>query len=179
MSRVPGGTDADDPILQKADERDLRVVTNDRFREKRETYPWIERRESERLIKGSVHGTDLQVVSLGLFTEVRTDTRRVADQLVKAVKQNGGDAFQDQDSFQDHDSSEGRGSRSTGTLKWFDPEKGFGFIEPKGNGEDVFLHRSKISGSATGRDLQERQEIAFDIKHTSKGPQAVNASPLT
>jgi hypothetical protein len=43
---------------------------------------------------------------------------------VEAVEQNGGDALQDQDSLQDHDSSEGRGSRSTGTLKWFDPEKG-------------------------------------------------------
>jgi len=179
MSQATGGIDADDLLLQKADRRELRVVTNDRFREKREAYPWIDERESERLIKGCVNGTDLQVVSLDLFAEVRTDTRRVADQLVKAVKQNGGDALQDQDSLQDHDSSEGRGSRSTGTLKWFDPEKEFGFIEPKGNGEDVFLHRSKISGSATGRDLQERQEIAFDIKHTSKGPQAVNASPLT
>jgi predicted RNA-binding protein with RPS1 domain/cold shock CspA family protein len=172
MSRVPGGTDADGPILQKADERDLRVVTNDRFREKRETYPWIERRESERLIKGGVHGTDLQVVSLGLFTEVRTDTRRVADQLVEAVEQNGGDALQD------HDSSEGRGSRSTGTLKWFDPEKGFGFVETEDPGEDLFLHESKIRGATTGRDLQKRQGVEFEVKRTPKGPQAVNVSPL-
>ena len=178
MSRVPGGTDADDPILQKADERDLRVVTNDRFREKRETYPWIERRESERLIKGSVHGTDLQVVSLGLFTEVRTDTRRVADQLVEAVEQNGGDALQDQDSLQDHNSSEGRGSRSTGTLKWFDPEKGFGFVETEDPGEDLFLHESKIRGATTGRDLQKRQGVEFEVKRTPKGLQAVNVSPL-
>ena len=168
MSRVPGGTDADDPILQKADERDLRVVTNDRFREKRETYPWIERRESERLIKGSVHGTDLQVVSLGLFTEVRTNTRRVADQLVEAVEQNGGDALQDQDSLQDHDSSEGRGSRSTGTLKWFDPEKGFGFVETEDPGEDLFLHESKIRGATTGRGGTCRKDRESSLRSSAR-----------
>lgn len=166
ISRVPGGTDADDLLLQKADRRGLRIVTNDRFRDKRETYPWVAKRESERLIKGCVNGSDLQVVSLDLFAEAGSDTQDMVDQLVRTVLQHNKDTSQD------------GGSRSRGELKWFDPEKGFGFVERSGAGEDVFLHGSNLSGTTTGDELRERQEIAFEVKHTPKGPQAVDASPL-
>lgn len=166
ISRVPGGTDADDLLLQKADRRGLRIVTNDRFRDKRETHPWVAKRESDRLIKGCVNGSDLQVVSLDLFAEAGSDTQDMVDQLVRAVLR------------QKTDTSQEGSSRSRGELKWFDPEKGFGFVERSGAGEDVFLHGSNLSGTTTGDDLRERQEIAFEVKHTSKGPQAVDASPL-
>lgn len=166
ISRAPGGTDADDMLLQKADRRGLRVVTNDRFRDKREAHPWIGERESERLIKGCVNGSDLQVVSLDLFAEVRSDTQNIVDQLVRTITR------------QDKDISQDGGSRSRGKLKWFDTEKGYGFVEPAGRDDDVFLHGSNLSSSTTGDVLRERQEITFEVKHTPKGPQAVDASPL-
>jgi predicted RNA-binding protein with RPS1 domain/cold shock CspA family protein len=169
MSRATGGIDADDLLLQKADRRDLRIVTNDRFREKRGTHPWIAKRESERLIKGNVSGTDLQVVSLDLFAEVRADAHGTANELVQALKRT---------SAAGRSATEDRGLRSTGKLKWFDPEKGFGFVQTEDPGEDLFLHESKLRGATTGRDLQKRQRVEFEVKRTPKGPQAVNVSPI-
>lgn len=168
MSRVPGGEEADDPILQKADERDLRVVTNDRFQEeeKREKYPWIDKRESERLIKGSVHGTDLQVCSLGLFTEVRTDTQRMADELLWVTREI------------DDDGSQGHSTRFRGKVKFFDAKKGFGFIEPLGHDEDVYVQADNLSGATAGKDLKEGQGIEFGVEQGAKGPKALDASPV-
>jgi predicted RNA-binding protein with RPS1 domain/cold shock CspA family protein len=168
MSRVPGGEEADDPILQKADERDLRVVTNDRFQEeeKREKYPWIDKRESERLIKGSVHGTDLQVCSLDLFTEVRTDTQRMADELLWATREI------------DDDGSQGHSTRFRGKVKFFDAKKGFGFIEPLGHDEDVYVQADNLSGATAGKDLKEGQGIEFGVEQGAKGPKALDASPV-
>jgi CspA family cold shock protein len=170
MSRVPGGEEADDPILQKADERDLRVVTNDRFQEeeKREKYPWIDKRESERLIKGSVHGTDLQVCPLDLFTEVRTDTQRMADELLWTLRE------MDDDNSQSHSIR----FRFRGKLKFFDAEKGFGFIDPLGHDEDVYVRADNLSGTSTGKELKEGQGIEFGVEQGAKGPKALDASPL-
>jgi CspA family cold shock protein len=171
FSEVPGGTDADDPLLQKADARGLRVITNDRFRkeedrEKREKYPWVTHSESQRLIKGSVNGADLQVVQLDIFAKVRTDTRRMVEQIVQDVKNI------------DRNSSQGKPGQFRGKLKFFDTRKGFGFIEPVGGGDDVFLHANNLSDTTSAKDLQEGQELAFDIEQEKKGPKALEASPL-
>jgi cold shock protein len=64
-----------------------------------------------------------------------------------------------------------------GTVKWFNAEKGFGFIATDDNGPDVFVHYSAIQSSGY-RSLDEGQWIAFDIEQGQKGPQAANVTPL-
>ena len=63
-----------------------------------------------------------------------------------------------------------------GTVKWFNDEKGFGFIEQEG-GKDVFVHFSAINGSGR-RSLQEGQKVTMEVTQGQKGPQAENVTPL-
>lgn len=64
-----------------------------------------------------------------------------------------------------------------GIVKWFNSEKGFGFISPRNGGADVFVHFSEIQ--MTGfRTLEEGQEVEFDIAQGQKGPQAGNVRPV-
>ena len=66
---------------------------------------------------------------------------------------------------------------SQGTVKWFNGDKGFGFIAQEGGGDDVFVHFSAIQ--ATGfRTLDENQKVEFDVTQGPKGPQAENVRPL-
>ncbi|MFD3875128.1 cold-shock protein [Streptomyces sp. NPDC058623] len=65
---------------------------------------------------------------------------------------------------------------TTGTVKWFNAEKGFGFIVQDGGGPDVFAHYSAIN-SAGFRELQEGQTVTFDVSQGQKGLQAENISP--
>jgi len=60
-----------------------------------------------------------------------------------------------------------------GTVKWFNAEKGFGFISPDGSDTDVFVHFSAIVGSGY-RSLEENQRVEFEIGTGQKGPQAEN-----
>jgi cold shock protein len=62
-----------------------------------------------------------------------------------------------------------------GTVKWFDPNRGHGFIRPE-QGEDVFLHVSAVQASGL-QTLQEGQAVEFDIEQGRKGPQAANLRP--
>lgn len=58
-----------------------------------------------------------------------------------------------------------------GTVKWFNAEKGYGFISPEDGSSDVFVHYSEIQGSGF-RTLEEDQRVEFEIGEGSKGPQA-------
>ena len=64
-----------------------------------------------------------------------------------------------------------------GTVKWFNAEKGFGFITVDGGGADVFVHYSAIEISGY-RELQEGQKVEFDVTQGQKGPQAEKVTPL-
>jgi CspA family cold shock protein len=66
---------------------------------------------------------------------------------------------------------------ATGTVKWFNAEKGFGFIEQDGGGNDVFAHYSNIAAQGF-RELQEGQKVQFDITQGQKGLQAENIIPV-
>jgi CspA family cold shock protein len=64
---------------------------------------------------------------------------------------------------------------ASGTVKWFNSEKGFGFIAQDGGGPDVFAHYSNISGNGY-RELLEGEAVTFDVTQGQKGPQAENIS---
>ncbi|MFA5489026.1 MAG: cold shock domain-containing protein [Candidimonas sp.] len=64
-----------------------------------------------------------------------------------------------------------------GIVKWFNAEKGFGFITPDAGGTDVFAHFSAISGRGY-RSLTEGQAVEFEINDGPKGPQAADIRPL-
>ncbi|ROS23638.1 cold-shock protein [Cellulomonas sp. PhB150] len=66
---------------------------------------------------------------------------------------------------------------ATGTVKWFNAEKGFGFIAPEDGGTDVFVHYSAITSSGY-RSLEENQKVEFETTQGPKGPQASNVTPL-
>jgi cold shock protein len=63
--------------------------------------------------------------------------------------------------------------RTTGTVKWFNPEKGFGFITPEDGQKDCFVHHSAIQGSGF-KTLDEGDRVEFDIVQAQKGPAAEN-----
>jgi cold shock protein len=71
---------------------------------------------------------------------------------------------------------EGQAFMMVGTVKWFNADKGYGFIAPE-SGEDVFVHFSAIQ-SAGYRSLDEGQAVEFDVTSGPKGPQAANVRPL-
>ena len=66
---------------------------------------------------------------------------------------------------------------ASGTVKWFNGEKGFGFISQDGGGPDVFAHYSAITADGF-RNLDENQRVEFDITQGAKGPQAANIRPV-
>ncbi len=64
---------------------------------------------------------------------------------------------------------------TSGTVKWFNETKGFGFISPADGGDDVFVHFSAIQGSGF-KSLMEGQAVTFEIEQGQKGPQAANVN---
>ena len=68
------------------------------------------------------------------------------------------------------------GELVSGTVKWFNDEKGYGFIEREG-GKDVFVHHSAINGSGR-KSLTEGQAVTMEVTQGQKGPQAENVTPV-
>ncbi|TQS42299.1 cold-shock protein [Cryptosporangium phraense] len=66
---------------------------------------------------------------------------------------------------------------ATGTVKWFNAEKGYGFIAPDGGGPDVFAHYSAIQTQGY-KELSDGQQVEFDVTQGQKGPQAANIRPV-
>ena len=64
-----------------------------------------------------------------------------------------------------------------GTVKWFNAEKGFGFIAQEDGGDDVFVHYSAIQSNGY-KSLDENQKVEIDVTQGPKGPQAENVRPL-
>ncbi len=64
----------------------------------------------------------------------------------------------------------------TGTVKWFNDSKGFGFITPDGGGEDLFAHFSEIKTNGF-KSLKENQRVSFEVTTGPKGKQAANIQP--
>ena len=67
--------------------------------------------------------------------------------------------------------------RTTGTVKWFNEAKGFGFIAPEDGSKDCFVHYSAISGDGF-KTLEEGDRVEFDITQGQKGPSAENVTRL-
>ena len=65
---------------------------------------------------------------------------------------------------------------ATGTVKWFNESKGFGFISQDDGGKDVFVHFSAIQGDGF-KTLAEGQKVTYDVQDGPKGPQASNVTP--
>lgn len=64
---------------------------------------------------------------------------------------------------------------ATGTVKWFNLQKGYGFIEPEDGSKDVFVHVAELApGTST---LTENQKVEFEVEQGKKGPQATNVRP--
>ena len=66
-----------------------------------------------------------------------------------------------------------------GTVKWFNSEKGYGFITPENGGNDVFVHFRQVNRTGHGRvELNEGQAVTFEIGQGQKGPQAENVTEV-
>ena len=65
-----------------------------------------------------------------------------------------------------------------GKVKWFDTEKGYGFIEPEDGGKDIFVHRNNVENLGYNQGLEENEAVEFEVEETPKGLSAVNVRSL-
>lgn len=66
---------------------------------------------------------------------------------------------------------------ATGLVKWFNDQRGYGFIIPDEGGDDLFVHRSNIIGDDYHKSLQEGQKVEYEVAEGRKGPEATKVSP--
>jgi CspA family cold shock protein len=67
---------------------------------------------------------------------------------------------------------------STGTVKWFDASKGFGFITPDDGGKDLFVHHSEIQSGSDYATLNDGQKVEYEVGQGQKGPCANQVMPI-
>lgn len=68
-------------------------------------------------------------------------------------------------------------AKITGVVKWFDSERGYGFISCD-NGNDVFVHHSQVKKEGSAKDLHEGENVTLDVEDSQKGPMAINVQKL-
>jgi cold shock protein len=66
-----------------------------------------------------------------------------------------------------------------GNVKWFDAEKGYGFISPSDGSKDIFVHRNNVENLGRNQGLEEGEEVEFSVEETPKGLSAVEVRSLT
>ena len=66
---------------------------------------------------------------------------------------------------------------ATGTVKWFNDTKGYGFIQPDTGGKDLFVHHSNIAGDGF-KTLTENAKVEYEEREGQKGPEAINVQPV-
>ena len=66
---------------------------------------------------------------------------------------------------------------ASGTVKWFNDSKGYGFIAPDGGGKDLFVHHSNIAGEGF-KSLQENARVEYEEREGQKGPEAINVQAI-
>jgi CspA family cold shock protein len=74
--------------------------------------------------------------------------------------------------------SKGKYGMSTGTVKWFNADKGFGFITPDDGGKDLFVHHSEIQAGGGYATLSDGQKVEFEVGQGQKGPCANKVKPV-
>ena len=67
---------------------------------------------------------------------------------------------------------------SQGTVKWFNPRKGYGFITVDGENKDVFVNANEVKGAGFRNELYENQRVEFEIAQGQKGPNATNVKVI-
>ncbi len=65
-----------------------------------------------------------------------------------------------------------------GKVKFFDSQKGFGFIKPEDGGKDIFVHRNNVDGLGPNQGLEDDENVEFEVEDTPKGPSAINVVSL-
>jgi cold shock protein len=65
-----------------------------------------------------------------------------------------------------------------GKVKFFDTQKGFGFIEPDNGGKDIFVHRNNVNNLGPEQGLEDGEAVEFEVEDTDKGPSAIEVKSL-